>query len=235
MSNGDYIDSGNNSLPINYAEGQTTYDSAPQHDHRYREVAVLTNEDADMQPLLQKQCSEKLELGAVFKDISSFFVEKIGNEVLVHELSYSRVVVLSQACDLEWNNKSRTAENGTHDKVMLTVLVAPFFDSVKASEGKHMAGFKMKMEAITRKIRDRARKGDIARHHILTPEMFKENGTKVGFEEGVVDFKHYFTVPAHSLCEDKYIDSLKLFYREKLSQRFSSFLSRIGIPENYSG
>lgn len=234
----EYYTDSENSSSLDYSQNQLPY-STPQIVPPYKEIGVnchkyratLTTEGTDMEELLTQECDTQLELGAVYKDVSSFFVNKAGNSVHVHELNYSRVVVLSQSCDIEWNKKSRVSKNGKHDKILLTVLVAPLFDSVKATEGKHLNGFSMNMQAITRRVKDRARKYDIARHHILNTNMFNNKGINIGFDEGIIDFKHFFTIPVNSLTEDKYVDSIKLFHREKLSQRFSSFLSRIGIPE----
>ena len=59
------------------------------------------------------------------------------------------------------------------------------------------------------------------------------------FEDGfklpdmVVDFKHFYTINTDYLYQniDKRVCSLSELYREKLSQRYAYFLSRIGLPE----
>ena len=52
--------------------------------------------------------------------------------------------------------------------------------------------------------------------------------------ESVIDFKHYFTVTVNylnSIREEKYVCSIESLYRELILQRFSNFLSRIGLPD----
>ena len=52
--------------------------------------------------------------------------------------------------------------------------------------------------------------------------------------ESVIDFKHYFTVTVNylnSIYEKKYVCSVDSLYRELISQRFSNFLARIGLPD----
>ena len=48
----------------------------------------------------------------------------------------------------------------------------------------------------------------------------------------IMDFKHYFTIPLKTL-ESKLNDricTIEPLFRESISQRFSFFLSRIGLP-----
>ena len=50
----------------------------------------------------------------------------------------------------------------------------------------------------------------------------------------ILDFKHYLTVPFdllsrfHGTC---YLASVSELFREDLSVRFASYLSRVGLPE----
>jgi len=65
-----------------------------------------------------------------------------------------------------------------------------------------------------------------SRYHYL-----KEDKDK-GIPELIIDFKHYYTIHIEVLynSEDKYLCSLDDLYKEDLSQRFASYLSRIGLP-----
>jgi len=50
----------------------------------------------------------------------------------------------------------------------------------------------------------------------------------------VIDFKHYFSVNVCYLMgikKEKFICKIYELYREDISHRFASFLSRIGLPE----
>ena len=56
-----------------------------------------------------------------------------------------------------------------------------------------------------------------------------------GFElpDMVIDFKHFYTVSTEYLYRNinNRVCSLSELYREKISQRFAYFISRIGLPE----
>ena len=60
---------------------------------------------------------------------------------------------------------------------------------------------------------------------------FDANSTIV---DSVVDFKHYFSVNVQylkRLKSDNFAGKLSTLYREDVSQRFASFLARIGLPD----
>ena len=48
----------------------------------------------------------------------------------------------------------------------------------------------------------------------------------------IVDFKYFFSADMSQFTKEKYVASIKPFYREELSHNFASYLSRIGIPIN---
>ena len=58
-----------------------------------------------------------------------------------------------------------------------------------------------------------------------------------GIVDSIVDFKQYFSVSLETIQANKvdnFIGSLNDLYREDVCQRFSSFLSRIGLPNPVS-
>ncbi len=223
-----------------YSNEAKNYVPASESTHPYPNLSVscrrftanLTSEEINVDALLSQVNFEHLSQGAIFKNVTSFLVQVEGNKSVVYELNYSRVVVLTQACDLKRNYDARkSASTGKHDKILLTALVAPIFDLTTAREGDHLAGFSMKMELIPTKKRESLKTHDIARYYQLNDKDF-EDASDIGFQEGLVDFKHFFTVPLSQLNQGNYLTKLAQFHREKLSHRFSSFLSRVGIPEN---
>ncbi len=195
-----------------------------------RYSADLRQESADTESLLNLDNCKELEQGAIFSDIKSYLVEQQGNQVIVHEIFYSRVVVLSQACDLRWNYSVRNEGKSNHDKLLFTALVAPMFDLEKAKEGEHLSGLRMKMERITSKKREFVKVHDVARYYQFNKDEFLD-GAIIGFDKSIVDFKHFFTVPISQFTSERYLTSLLEYHRERLSHRFASYLSRIGIPE----
>lgn len=72
------------------------------------------------------------------------------------------------------------------------------------------------------------RNNENPRYHFLE---FDDN---IPIVNSVIDFKHYFTVNNTKLQEHKdkhYICTVSELFRERISQRFANYLSRIGLPD----
>lgn len=236
----DYYLSSSDSSGMDYAGGRSGYSSEPHIPYEYPSHKVEYKkfrarlEAVSASPtelLVDQEKNEWLDQGVVFKNIKSYFVRPSNNNIEVHELHFPWVIVLSQACDLRRNNDARIDTNSEkQDKILLSVLVAPIFDLEKAQTGSQLDSISMAMEPLNRKKREFINSDDVARYHQLSKQKFLDCNT-ITFETGVVDFKHFFTVPIFALRKEDYVTKLNPFFREKLSHRFSSYLSRIGIPE----
>lgn len=66
-----------------------------------------------------------------------------------------------------------------------------------------------------------------ARYQFLEPDL------ELLVPELVIDFKHYYAIPRATLFKmykEHYLVTINQLFREFLSQRFSNYLSRIGLP-----
>ena len=71
------------------------------------------------------------------------------------------------------------------------------------------------------------KQNETPRYHYLT---FPDNMQIV---PSVIDFKHYFSVNITYLKRvktEQFVCKIAELYREDISQRFASFLSRVGLP-----
>ena len=98
--------------------------------------------------------------------------------------------------------------------------------------GNHLSELGRKMQTISPKLtktdNKNLRNNDNPRYHFL------EFDEKIPIVNSVIDFKHYFTVNITKLQEHKnshYICTVSELFRERISQRFANYLSRIGLPE----
>jgi hypothetical protein len=85
------------------------------------------------------------------------------------------------------------------------------------------------MQQINKKERPgkKLRQNQTPRYHYL------EFPTDIPIIPSVIDFKHYFSVNVKYLKKIKktnFICNVPPLYREDISHRFASFLSRIGLP-----
>ena len=168
--------------------------------------------------------SKLIEQGDIYKDIKLFRnIQVSEDDVSIDEVEFKYVVVLSQTCDLE-----RIYDKDPNS--VLSVLVAPLFLLEQFKSGTYLDFVGIQTEAIKK---DRALKpyidGQKPRYYVvnLDDETKLQNSLIDSF---VVDFKYFFTADMSQFSEEKYVSSIKPFYREELSHNFASYLSRIGIP-----
>jgi len=142
--------------------------------------------------------SPRIQQGDIFRDID--FVQKletIGGEVLIHQITFPLVIVLTQDCDLEQDSEYHINTGDTpsnDDKKLLSVIVAPLYNEELFLQGEHLND-----ESINYKMREirKKKKGNltteyryliengIPRYHHL---KFDQNDPIV---DSVIDFKHY--------------------------------------------
>lgn len=171
--------------------------------------------------------------GDIFRRIEmiEYIVEK-GGSLEISKITFPLVVVLTQDCDLEQDHRVRWARppKSSQDKCLISVLVAPLYNVEHVYSGEHLSQLGLTMEPINRNKTpgNFLRNNERPRFHYLS---FPANFPIV---DSVVDFKHYFGVNIkmlRSLKKINFVCRLQKLYREDLSQRFSSYLSRIGLPD----
>jgi hypothetical protein len=175
----------------------------------------------------------RIRQGDVFRDID--FIEHVteADGVLeVSKISFPLVVVLTQDCDLEQDFKYRWSgeQQSTQDKWLLSVLVAPLYNAEHVYDGSHLSVLDRTMEPFKGKKTKLQflHNNQIPRYHFLP---FPDD---VHVVNSVVDFKHYFSVNVETLkalAPTRFVCSISQLYREDISHRFASFLSRIGLPD----
>lgn len=175
-----------------------------------------------------KKTLKRLSQGDIFQDIE--IIENLEVEksiVTVQKISFPFVVCLNQECDLEtdfWNNDDVMCDNN-----LLHIAIAPAFIFEQFLSGTHWGGIfsnnrpQKRKDTTIRKIID----NEIPRYHFLN---FPDND----IPDLIIDFKHFFSVYKKVMYDqiDKRFCSLDDLFKEKINQRFSYYISRIGLPEH---
>lgn len=163
--------------------------------------------------------------GDILKDLT-FVVGDTGRETELDLIKLEYAVILSQDCDVEHDFENRKT-GGENDKYLRSLLVCPAFNIETFATGKHFGDWQMKL--FNSKELDKLKNNDeYKRYHYLS------NSPDYLIPELVLDFKHFFTLPREFIYKKRkqiYIASLNELFREELSQRFSNYLSRVGLPE----
>jgi len=180
--------------------------------------------------LIYNPNANQIHQGDIFKSVRYYecFAEIEGKfELSLLEFPYS--IVLTQECDLS-NNLYERNKNGNNskkqDKYLVSLLCAPLYNAEHLFSGKHLEHLDIETDYKNRDQKNYIKTNRDPRYHYI--EFDSEELVPM-----IIDFKHYFTVTLNYL-ENNVSDrvcSLKPIFRELVTQRFSNFLSRIGLPE----
>lgn len=180
---------------------------------------------------ISNYCDNRLRQGDVIRDVDYFeYVKESDGDLTISMISFPSVVVLTQDCDLDQDNKFRNEIQKPNDKWLISVLVAPLYNSNHVFTGEHLSEIGITSTQINRNKTDGKliiQNKNPRYHYVEFPETIE-------LVPSIVDFKHYFSVPVPILLEYKkknYVCSFSELNRADLSQRFASFLSRIGLPD----
>jgi len=175
----------------------------------------------------------RISQGDIYKDVEfiEYAIEKEG-VIEISKIIFPFVMVLTQDCDLNQDYTVRWARNGAanHDKKIISVIVAPLYNVEHVYSGEHLS----ELEMIMAEIKKGKTQGNTLRQNQTPRYHYLEFPANVPIVSSVIDFKHYFTVNVEYLKKHKkvnFICQIGPLYREDVSQRFSSYLSRIGLPE----
>lgn len=175
-----------------------------------------------------KKIPERLSQGDIFQDIEILEnIEVDKSIVTVQKISFPFVVCLNQECDLETD--FRNNDQVLCDNNLLHIAIAPAFIFEQFLSGTHCGEIfsnnkpQKRTDTTIRKIID----NEIPRYHYLN---FPDKDTPAL----IIDFKHFFTVYKKVMYDqiNKRFCSIDDLFREKINQRFSYYISRIGLPEH---
>jgi len=177
-----------------------------------------------------KNQESRISQGDVYKNVE--YVEHIAEYDGIVEISkiiFPYIIVLTQDCDLAQDFEFRLEDSKSEDKLILSVLVAPIYNAEQVYLGEHLKEIGQSMATInkTKTPGDLLRQNKNPRYHYL---LFPDD---IDVVSSVIDFKHYFSVNVECLNKIKktnFVCKVSVLYREDTSQRFASFLSRIGLP-----
>lgn len=188
---------------------------------------------------VEGKTNDRLEQGDIYSNIDYIeSIDTIGNDILIKKIVFPYIVVLSQDCDLKQASAyyRDTERPGDQDKKLLSVIVAPLYNEDLFLKGEHLAdaSISYKMQIFTKMKKNKYTThysnlidNNTPRYHYLS---FRD---KAIMPPSIIDFKHFFCVDIsylNSCRREKFICKIKALYRESITQRYSHFLSRIGLP-----
>ena len=159
------------------------------------------------------------------------YVKERSGVVEVSKIIFPLAIVLTQDCDLEQDYRFRWSRKNTpnEDKWLLSVILAPIYNAEHVYTGDHLSALGMNMNSYSRNKTPgkNLRNNETPRFHYL------EFPDSVPIVPSMIDFKHYFSANVLHIKDHKknnFVCQVSELFRENVSQRFSSYLSRIGLP-----
>lgn len=152
----------------------------------------------------------------------------------VEELSLPYVVLLSQDCDLDKSVNGGIVDAAgikKNNQYLPNVLILPAFTSESVRDGKHLKGlFDIIQDRIHSDIWKKVTQNNEDRYHFLNSYRAFQ------IPDLIIDFKIYFSIEYSELIKfynnGGYLGTINELFRERLSQRFTNYLARIGLPDN---
>lgn len=177
---------------------------------------------------IEKRRRRRISQGDVFRDVEciEYAIEKNG-VIEVSKIVFPLVLVLTQDCDLEQDSGNRTKEY--QNAKLLSVLMAPLYNAEQLFRGEHLTNLGLKTEPISKNKTPgkTLMQNERPRYHYVA---FPDD---VPLVASVTDFKHYFSAHVsylESIRKKQFVCRLSDLFREDLSQRFSAYLARVGLP-----
>jgi hypothetical protein len=177
---------------------------------------------------------ERIAQGDILRDIEYLeYVREDNGVIEASKILFPLVIVLTQDCDLAQDSTFRASagsgDKKSQDKYLLSVLVAPLYNLEHVYLGKHLSEIDMQMQTIDRK----STQGKNLTQNVSPRYHYLKFPPEIPLVPSVIDFKHYFSIDVQTLNAlhgNQFVCGVSELYREDISQRFSSFLSRIGLP-----
>jgi len=161
------------------------------------------------------------------------YAKDIGDDLVeISRITFPFATVISQSCDIEQTNN--IINDPPNSSRLFNVIVIPMHNAASLRSGKHLSEIGINSTGINS---DRWRdicNNSVNRYHYSNIEPLEEI-PNIGIYEFVMDFKHYFSLNFNDAVAlrsntNHYWCTIKTPYIEHLSQRFSHYFERIGLP-----
>ncbi len=182
---------------------------------------------------IKKSKDRRLRQGDVIRDVEYLEHADIHKgKIELSKILFPYTIVLTQDCDLVQDYKFRWSRSSkkNQDKYLFSILVAPLYNYDHVRTGEHLEELELAMLEFPKSsnLIQKIKNNEIPRYHYL------EFPSSIQIVPSIIDFKHYFSVPVSYLKEhkkDHFICQITSLNKEDIQHRFSSFLSRIALPE----
>ncbi len=183
--------------------------------------------------------TENICQGDVFQNVKYSYIDhEEDDSVEIVEYVFPMAIIVSQACDVNSMGDMVYNQSGKATKFMPSILMSPIYDIENAKKNNHLNSVFDKLS-----IKKADAKDDFLFHkedmkitdkdwHYRFHKLSVKVKNSIVLENAIIDFKHYFTVPATYLMNNRAnrLFHLEDLYAEQITLKFSTYLSRVAIP-----
>ena len=197
------------------------------------------NEISQVKTRYRRNPTDRIMQGDIFEDVPVPRWDIDFDDIIVDPDKSDRLkfaVVLSQDCDLErdFDNWKKRKIKPSRDKILPSILVCIAYPSKQLLEGDHCGSGVAMVNWKEQKLSKQLEENNHARFHFLAEPTEDDKKNGIHIPSLIVDFKHCNSLPVKVvyklLTSERYKGSVNELFREELSHRFSSYLSRVGVP-----
>lgn len=173
--------------------------------------------------------------GDIYKNIEMKLDFEISNKKLSGKIKYQFGVVMTQDCDLEQDFNNRQLSTKNQRNRIISILLCPAFIPDDLRYGNHLKTSKIECGHLNSGLWAPIKKNKDKRYHFLEGEdIYLEYPPYfINVPDLIIDFKYYQTIPRdlfYNHFKNNYRISIDKLYREEISDRFTHYLGRIGLP-----
>ena len=189
-------------------------------------MSILENQIKEY--YIKKENISRIEQGDLLTDVPiSQILSEDENGVKTIDIIFHHMLVVSQDCDLEQFFTAQKKDEGNINPYLHNVILIPCFFKDEMETGGCLDYIGISQSPLNKKQFDKIKKSELVRYQYL------EQDYNLSIPELYLDFKAYYTLPPNylfSLYDVKYVATINALFRERITQRYTNYISRIGLP-----
>jgi hypothetical protein len=198
--------------------------------------------------LVNLEYDKMIHQGDVLQNVEYIeYAHIVDGEIEISKIIFPMVIVLTQDCDAtqDYDNRVEYQErikSGSkeydNNQYLLSLIVAPIYNLEDVRHGKHLSDLEVRVDG--QLTEEKMKCTGVSSSELKTNKLQRYHYFKINIDgkkpEYIIDFKHYFTINVdmailHKNNKSNYMFQIEKLYRASINQRFSSYLSRVGLPE----
>lgn len=175
-----------------------------------------------------KQEPKRIEQGDLLKDVPiNQLLSENEDEICTIDIEFHHMLVVSQDCDLEQFFNAQEKDKIHLNSCLHNVILLPCFYRDEIETGHCFDFLNIVQDPISKKQIEKIKKDEILRYQYIREDV------SLQIPELFIDFKAYYTLSPnylYGMYKNKYISTINALFRERITQRYSNYISRIGLP-----